>query len=82
MRCRRSSSRSRRVARALATLDALAALAERAKRSGWCRPQFVRDPCIEIERGRHPVVEARLQERGAAVHRQRLPARCESAGCW
>ena len=52
------------VARALATLDALAALAECAKRSGWCRPQFVREPCIEIERGRHPVVEARLQERG------------------
>jgi len=52
------------VARALATLDALAALAECAKRSDWCRPQFVREPCIEIERGRHPVVEARLQERG------------------
>jgi DNA mismatch repair protein MutS len=52
------------VARALATLDALAALAECAKRSGWCRPQFVREPCIEIERGRHPVVEARLAERG------------------
>ncbi|MEP7300104.1 MAG: DNA mismatch repair protein MutS [Caldimonas sp.] len=54
------------VARALATLDALAALAECAKRSGWCRPQFVREPCVEIERGRHPVVEARLQERGQA----------------
>ena len=52
------------VARALASLDALAALAECAKRSEWCRPQFVREPCIEIERGRHPVVEARLQERG------------------
>ncbi|MGZ5186105.1 MAG: DNA mismatch repair protein MutS [Caldimonas sp.] len=52
------------VARALATLDALAALAECAKRCDWCRPQFVREPCIEIERGRHPVVEARLQERG------------------
>jgi DNA mismatch repair protein MutS len=52
------------LARALATLDALAALAECAKRSGWCRPQFVREPCIEIERGRHPVVEARLAERG------------------
>jgi DNA mismatch repair protein MutS len=52
------------VARSLASLDALAALAECAKRSDWCRPQFVREPCIEIERGRHPVVEARLQERG------------------
>ena len=52
------------VARSLASLDALAALAECAKRADWCRPQFVREPCIEIERGRHPVVEARLQERG------------------
>ena len=54
------------VARALATLDALAALADCAKRADWCRPQFVKEPCIEIERGRHPVVEARLQERGLA----------------
>jgi DNA mismatch repair protein MutS len=54
------------VARSLASLDALAALAECAKRSDWCRPRFVREPCIEIERGRHPVVEARLQERGQA----------------
>ncbi len=52
------------VARSLATLDAIAALAECARRADWCRPQFVREPCIEIERGRHPVVEARLQERG------------------
>jgi DNA mismatch repair protein MutS len=54
------------VARSLASLDALAALAECAKRCDWCRPQFVREPCIEIERGRHPVVEARLHERGLA----------------
>jgi DNA mismatch repair protein MutS len=54
------------VARSLASLDALAALAECARRSEWCRPQFAREPCIEIERGRHPVVEARLQERGLA----------------
>ncbi|MEO8079383.1 MAG: DNA mismatch repair protein MutS, partial [Caldimonas sp.] len=52
------------IARSLAALDALAALADCAARSGWCRPQFVREPCIEIERGRHPVVEARLQEAG------------------
>ena len=53
------------LARALASLDALAALAERAATLGWCRPQFVREPCIEIEAGRHPVVEARLLETGA-----------------
>ena len=34
------------------------------ERADWCRPKFVREPCIEIERGRHPVVEARLAETG------------------
>ncbi|MBS0446253.1 MAG: DNA mismatch repair protein MutS [Proteobacteria bacterium] len=53
------------LARALAALDALAALAERARTLGWCRPEFVREPCIRIEAGRHPVVEARLLETGA-----------------
>ncbi|HJW11670.1 MAG TPA: DNA mismatch repair protein MutS, partial [Albitalea sp.] len=53
------------LARALASLDALAALAERATTLNWCRPQFVREPCIAIEAGRHPVVEARLAETGA-----------------
>ena len=48
--------------RALAGLDALAALAERAATLNWCRPEFVREPCIRIEAGRHPVVEARLLE--------------------
>ena len=52
------------LARALASLDALAALAERATTLNWCRPEFVREPCIEIEQGRHPVVEARLAENG------------------
>lgn len=53
------------LARALASLDALAALAERANTLNWCRPQFVREPCIDITAGRHPVVEARLAETGA-----------------
>ncbi|MDO8420011.1 MAG: DNA mismatch repair protein MutS, partial [Rubrivivax sp.] len=52
------------LARALAALDALAALAERAATLNWCRPEFVPYPCIEIEAGRHPVVEARLAETG------------------
>jgi DNA mismatch repair protein MutS len=53
------------LARSLATLDALAALAERAATLAWCRPLFVSHPCIEIEAGRHPVVQARLAETGA-----------------
>ena len=51
--------------RSLAALDALAALAERASTLAWCRPEFVPYPCIQIEAGRHPVVEARLQELGS-----------------
>ena len=50
------------VARALATLDVLCALAERALTLRWCAPQFAPEPCIDITAGRHPVVEARLAE--------------------
>jgi len=51
-----------RLARALASLDALCALAERSLTLNWCRPQFTKEPGIEIIQGRHPVVEARLAE--------------------
>ncbi len=51
-----------RLAQAVATLDALCALAERSLTLGWCAPEFVKTPCIEITQGRHPVVEARLAE--------------------
>jgi len=54
------------LARALASLDALAALAERAATLQWCRPQFVPQPAIDILQGRHPVVQARLAETGGA----------------
>ena len=53
------------LARSLAALDALAALSERATTLDWCRPDFVPYPCIDIEAGRHPVVEARLAETGS-----------------
>ncbi|MBY4593950.1 DNA mismatch repair protein MutS [bacterium BD-1] len=51
-----------RFARAVASLDVLCALAERSLTLNWSAPQFVKEPCIEIRGGRHPVVEARLQE--------------------
>ncbi len=51
-----------RVAQALAQLDALCALAERSLTLQWCAPSFVKEPCIDIQQGRHPVVEARLAE--------------------
>ena len=51
-----------RLARAIATLDALCALTERSLTLNWCAPQFVKEPCLEISAGRHPVVEMRLNE--------------------
>ena len=51
-----------RLASALAALDVLCTLAERSLTLGWCAPSFVKEPCIAIESGRHPVVEARLAE--------------------
>ena len=51
-----------RNANAIATLDALCALTERSLTLNWCAPQFVKEGCIDIEAGRHPVVQMRLQE--------------------
>ncbi|MBK5206428.1 MAG: DNA mismatch repair protein MutS [Polaromonas sp.] len=56
-----------RLARAIASLDALCALAERSLTLNWCAPVFVKEPCIDIAQGRHPVVEARLAELGAGA---------------
>jgi len=53
-----------RLARAIASLDALCALAERSLTLDWAEPVFVKEPCIEIVAGRHPVVQARLAETG------------------
>src|SRR5207237_255694 len=47
-----------RTADALATLDALASLAEVAHRRGYVRPAITRAPTLGIRAGRHPVVEA------------------------
>ena len=56
-----------RLARALAALDALCALAERSLTLNWSAPVFVKQPCIDITQGRHPVVEARLLETGGSA---------------
>lgn len=45
-------------AAALSELDVLAAFAERAQALDWARPELQAEPCLKIERGRHPVVEA------------------------
>ncbi|QQE87740.1 DNA mismatch repair protein MutS [Azotobacter chroococcum] len=44
-------------AAALAELDVLADLAERALNLDLDRPRFVDEPCLRIRQGRHPVVE-------------------------
>ncbi len=51
-----------RVAAALAELDLLAAFAERARALDWNAPEFSEAPGIEIEQGRHPVVEAQVEQ--------------------
>ncbi|PMS30122.1 DNA mismatch repair protein MutS [Trinickia symbiotica] len=51
-----------RVAAALAELDLLAALAERAQALDWVAPTFASEAGIEIEQGRHPVVEAQVEQ--------------------
>ncbi len=56
-----------RLARALAALDALCALAERSLTLNWAAPVFVKEPCIDIVQGRHPVVESRLLETGVTA---------------
>ena len=48
-------------AAALAELDVLSNLAERALTLELSRPRFVEEPCLRIEQGRHPVVEQVLE---------------------
>ena len=51
-------------AAALARIDVAAGQAERAAEGGWALPEIVADRCLEIEGGRHPVVEAALARSG------------------
>lgn len=56
-----AAPRLRRLAEDLARLDALAALAHVARERGYCRPELDDTGDIEIEAGRHPVVETGLE---------------------
>jgi DNA mismatch repair protein MutS len=51
-------------AEAIARIDVAASHAHRAAEGGWCAPQLTDQPCLEIEGGRHPVVEAALRDSG------------------
>jgi DNA mismatch repair protein MutS len=44
----------------LAQVDVLASLAELATLHGYCRPEIVAEPVLEIDQGRHPVLDAIL----------------------
>ncbi|HEX8839875.1 MAG TPA: DNA mismatch repair protein MutS, partial [Sphingomicrobium sp.] len=49
---------------AIARIDVAASHAHRAAEGSWTRPQLTNQPCLEIESGRHPVVEAALRNGG------------------
>ena len=49
-----------RIARAIAELDGLAAFADAAVRNDYRQPEFCNEPAIDIEGGRHPVVERQI----------------------
>jgi len=53
-----------RAAEAVADLDALAALAEVARRDAWIRPEVEQSEALEIRSGRHPVIEPLLAASG------------------
>jgi DNA mismatch repair protein MutS len=47
-------------AEAVARIDVAASHAHRAAEGGWVLPELTEQPCLEIEAGRHPVVESAL----------------------
>ena len=56
----------------LAQLDALAALAELAVRQGYCQPEITLEPVLEVDAGRHPVLDAILPAGGFVPNDVRL----------
>jgi DNA mismatch repair protein MutS len=52
------------IARAIASIDCIHALASVADQYRWVRPEFVADLRVDIVNGRHPVVEAQLEGDG------------------
>jgi DNA mismatch repair protein MutS len=51
-------------AEAIARIDVAASHAARAAEGSWVRPQLDEQPCLEVEAGRHPVVESALGKGG------------------
>ncbi|WP_395621995.1 DNA mismatch repair protein MutS [Sphingomonas daechungensis] len=59
-----STARIVATAEAIARIDVASSHAQRAVEGGWTSPHITDQPCLEIEGGRHPVVEAALSESG------------------
>ncbi|RIX32748.1 DNA mismatch repair protein MutS [Sphingomonas edaphi] len=59
-----SAQRIAATADAVARIDVAASHATRAAEGGWCLPRLVDEPCLELEGGRHPVVEEALRQDG------------------
>src|SRR5207302_492311 len=51
-------------AEAIARIDVAASHSHRAAEGGWTAPQLTDEACLEIDAGRHPVVESALSETG------------------
>lgn len=51
----------------LAKIDVLSGWAQLSKRWGYCRPEIVQERVIEIQEGRHPVIERILKESNCAL---------------
>ena len=69
-----------RVGERLAVVDVLTGLAEVAARHDFCRPTIVENPILEIEQGRHPVVERMLGAGRFVPNDTRLRAQGGSVG--
>jgi DNA mismatch repair protein MutS len=50
------------LAREVSELDALCSLSIVASESGWVRPQMVPQPIVNIQAGRHPVLEVQVEQ--------------------
>ncbi len=56
-RARQHLAQVQKFAHAVAELDTLLGFAQRATARGWVRPEMVPEPVLDIEQGRHPVLE-------------------------
>jgi DNA mismatch repair protein MutS len=77
-RVSRECRRLQQTAEALAQIDVLTSLATLAVKRGYCRPQVVAEPVLEIRDGRHPVLD-RLRPSGAFVPNDACLGSVESA---